>query len=317
MRSGSTRTSGSSGSKSSEIARALSVAAQAVDRDPHEVGCRHRDEFRREGPGADASQLEHLVDQAFQAGGLGVRVFEELAPVGRVEPRIGGEERRARGLDGGERGPQVVGHRGEEPGARPVELAPDALLAGGGIDALELDEGRDRRREARDGLDLVGRQRTRGVQRDHQRRCRDHDLVGPTRGVRVNGAGALDDRAARQLVEREPGRRRDGAARPATGAPRRSSWVRSTRSEASRAFDLGPPAELVEPRDRRADEQRHRDECDEREEVVGLVDAERVDRRGEVVRERARRSRPRQPGRAHSRAPRHRRPRAAGRSTRR
>ena len=122
--------------------RAPASGAEAVDRDAHEVDRpTTATSSGVSAPVADAGQLEHLVDQAFQPGRFGVRVLEQLASVGRVERRSGGEERRGRGLDGGERRPEVVGDRGEEPGARPVELALHALLARGGVDALELERG--------------------------------------------------------------------------------------------------------------------------------------------------------------------------------
>ena len=134
---------------------AVERAPGTVDRDAHEVDGRDGHELGSECAGADPRELEDLVHQPFEPGRLGEGVLEQLPSLARVEAGVLGEERRGRGLDGGERRPEVVGDPGQEPRTRPVELALHPLLARGGLDPFELEGGRHRARDARDGLDLV------------------------------------------------------------------------------------------------------------------------------------------------------------------
>ena len=142
MTSASTHTSGSSGSKSSVDRPRLERAPGTVDRDTHEVDGRPVTSSASRAPARIRVSSRTLFTEPFEPGRLGEGVLEQLPALGRVEARILGEDRRGRGLDRGERRPQVVGDPGEEPGARPVELALHALLAGGGLDPFELEGGR-------------------------------------------------------------------------------------------------------------------------------------------------------------------------------
>ncbi len=138
--------------------------------------------------GLEARHVEEIVNQAIQAIGLLLDHLGQLAPRGRVEPRLLLDQRAGRAGDRRQRRAQVVGDRAEQGAPEPLRLGPEAGLLGFV--------------HQRHALDGEGRLRGEGLE--------EVELLGCGRGLVRRRLDAEDPHRAARGGEREIERSRAG-----------------------------------------------------------------------------------------------------------
>jgi hypothetical protein len=83
---------------------------------------------RHDGAGADAAHRQHLGDEPLEPVRLGIGGVDQLGRGTRAQVPLAPPQAGERGLDRGERGPEVVGHRREEAGPALIDGRADASV---------------------------------------------------------------------------------------------------------------------------------------------------------------------------------------------
>ena len=235
-----------------------------------------------EGAGLQPAHVEQVPDERVQPVRLLVDRPQELVLRLGCPVDVVLEQARDRGLDRGDRRPQVVRHRGEQRGAKLVRRRERSRGLGLGLELAELDRGGELLREGVEHALILAADRGAGehehvlvVEVDRQRSCLRalrhaipaRRLDQPTVVLAVEDGGAVEPEHAAEAVEHGRRRRRSREAEQGLGL-----------RPGSPALDGSPGRE----RDEAADDDRDDEEDDDREDVLAVVDREGVERRHEV-----------------------------------
>ncbi len=214
------------------------VPRGAAQRGVHHVVGRRGQDPGGEGTRPDPGQIEHLRHQVVELGGVGVRDLEQLVALGLGERRAGHHERGGRGLDRGQGCAQVVGHRGEERGARPRRAR---RRPGGGAPRRRDGRGRARRRGPRPGCRAWPGRRRRARPRRPPRSRRPGTPPRPGAGSGRGSARPVDLDRVGVGLDPAPGDTEEAGDRVGDVAEQREGLAPLDRPFGDEEADLGLP----------------------------------------------------------------------------
>ena len=257
---------------------------------------RHRLLRRGERAGLEAGEVEQVAEETVEPVGLLQHRLQQVAALRVVVRGVVLEQTRDRRLDRRERRPQVVGDRGEQRGPRLVGLRVEPGHVHLRVEPGPLQRDRDLSRGRLEQPQVLAADRRLALGADHDQR--PEHLAADVEGEPALLAGRRVVTGLDDLVRAAPRPRPDLAPREVQRPEQRAGEVLQDPFEALAREDLGGqvaeqprlalatgrPGPLLErPGDERTHDRRDHEERDQRDRVLGVGDAQRVQRLGEEV----------------------------------